>query len=227
MRITFGLLIIIGILSASCISDDFVDDRVDPVLRITNAVDSIGIDSSYSFEFMYLNNVGQEESIEADWSSSDPDIISITSNGVATAHAGGSAEITLEYSDSEGSVSDSKVVGVGERTVVEEVTGRKGSVATTTFYKLEGDFTLESNGSSGVLLSFGDDYEASSALPGLFVYLSNNPNTISGALEIQAVDVFKGAHSYNIPDVGLDDYGYVLYFCKPFNVKVGHGQIEE
>lgn len=227
MRKLLSGICLLSILIAGCIGDDFVDDRVDPVLRITNPIDSIAIDSSYTFELMYLNNVGMEESIEAEWTSSDPNIISISSNGVASAIGAGSAEITVEYSDEEGTISDSNVIGVGERTVVEESEGKHGSVATTTFYTLQGDFTLTPNDDSGVVLAFGDDYEASTALPGLYVYLSNNPNTISGAREIQAVEVFEGAHSYEIPDVGLEDYGYVLYFCKPFNVKVGHGQIED
>ena len=52
-------------LMASCIGNDYVDDRVDPILRITNPIDSIAIDSSYQFEYRYLNNVGTEEQVKA------------------------------------------------------------------------------------------------------------------------------------------------------------------
>ena len=216
-----------ALLLVACIGDDFVDDRVDPVIRIVNPIDSMAVDSSYSFDLLYLNNVGAEEEIEADWSSSDEAIITINSQGVARALAPGAAEISVEYTSGDVSASDSKVVGVGERTVETESTGKKGQVNTTSSYKLTGAFTMELDASNNVVIAFGDDYEASTALPGLFVYLSNNPNTISDALELQAVEVFDGAHSYTVPNVGLDDYGYVLYFCKPFNVKVGHGQIED
>ena len=45
-------------------------------------------------------------------------------------------------------------------------------------------------------------------------------------LEIGAVEVFKGAHSYILEgDIPLNQYDYLLYYCKPFNVKVGDGPI--
>ncbi|MEM9549152.1 MAG: hypothetical protein AAGA77_24405, partial [Bacteroidota bacterium] len=62
-------------------------------------------------------------------------------------------------------------------------------------------------------------------LPGLYVYLTNNRNTTANALEIGAVEVFNGAHTYTVEDVGINDYKFLLYFCKPFNVKVGDGEI--
>ena len=45
------------------------------------------------------------------------------------------------------------------------------------------------------------------------------------AFEIGRVATFSGVHSYTIPNKGINDYNYIVYFCKPFNVKVGHGQI--
>jgi hypothetical protein len=95
---------------------------------------------------------------------------------------------------------------------------------TTSSYELKGDFVLKEEG--GVLkLSFASNYQASTALPGLFIYLTNNPSTSSGAFEIGAVTEFEGAHSYDLPNsIDLMDYEYVLYFCKPFNAKVGDGQ---
>ncbi len=227
MKVTVIFVSLLILLMNACVGDDFVDDRVDPILRITNPVDSIAIDSSFQFEIIYLNNVGKEEEIKADWFSSNEEIISISSDGLATAMEAGSAEIRVEYNSEEGLLVEEMTVAVGARTVVEEAGARSGLVSTTSSYKLTGEFTMELNGDGDLVLAFGDDYEASTALPGLFIYLSNNPNTISGAHEIQAVEVFDGAHSYTVSDIGLDDYGYVLYFCKPFNVKVGHGEIEE
>lgn len=210
-----------------CIGDDFVDDRVDPVIRITNPIDSLAIDSTYKFEVLYLNNVGQEEDVEAEWSSSDETIITITKQGLAKAVAPGTSEIGVDYVDGDGSTSDTKLVGVGGRTIASEVVGKMGQVNTSSSYKLTGAFTMEVDDSENLIIKFGNDYEASTALPGLYVYLTNNPSTTNGAYEIQAVDVFEGAHTYSVPDIGLDDYSYLLYFCKPFNVKVGDGKIED
>ena len=89
---------------------------------------------------------------------------------------------------------------------------------------LEGSFTLEQVGDD-LLLEFADDYRASSALPGLYIYMTNNKNTNANALEIDAVETFNGAHSYTIQNVGINDYKFLLYYCKPFNVKVGDGDI--
>ena len=72
---------------------------------------------------------------------------------------------------------------------------------------------------------FGDDYQASTSLPGLYVYLTNNPATANNAFEIGRVEIFNGAHSYRISGVGLNEYDYLLYWCKPFSVKVGDGEI--
>ena len=108
--------------------------------------------------------------------------------------------------------------------VVENPTNGSGTIVSTSSYKLEGDFSLsETNGT--LTLSFVDNYEASSALPGLYVYLTNNPNSINDALEIGKVEVFKGAHSYEIDNTSITAFDYVLYFCKPFRVKVGDGKI--
>ncbi|WP_235296957.1 Ig-like domain-containing protein [Portibacter marinus] len=225
---TTVILFFISIFFFSCIGDDFIDDRVDPILRITNPIDSIALDSTYQFQISFLNYVGKEEEVEAEWTSSDETIIQVDQMGLASAKSPGSAEITAEYTDLEGTlVTDSRTVGVGERTVKEQTKGKKGLVSTTSTYKLTGEFTLTSNDDGSIELAFFDDYEASTALPGLYVYLTNNPSTISGALEIQAVEVFEGAHTYTIENVELEQYGYVLYFCKPFNVKVGHGEIED
>jgi len=105
-------------------------------------------------------------------------------------------------------------------------TSISGTINTTSSYKLTGSFTFsESAQSSDLELKLDDDYCASTALPGLYVYLSNNRNNISSGLEIGAVEVFSGAHTYNIPNTGINDYSFIVYFCKPFNVKVGDGEL--
>ena len=220
----FALAALIGILLIGCIKDDFVDDATDPMLRITTLVDTLGTNTSYQFEYMYLNGIGREETVPVTWNSSDTSAITIDENGLAWANDTGWAYISVEYLGDTIPLKDSLLVTVGEETVVTPLQ-RSGVVNTTSTYALSGNFVLTSNGSD-LELQFASNYEASSALPGLFIYLSNNPNTNVDALEIGAVTEFSGAHSYTIPNTGILDYQYVLYFCKPFNVKVGHGEIE-
>ena len=150
-------------------------------------------------------------------------IISIADDGLVQALQEGSSTISVEYDNGLGILKDSITVHVGLETVIAPQQ-KSGTIATTSTYALSGDFTLSEEGNN-IILEFADNYNASTALPGLYVYLSNNQNTIANAIEIDRVQVFSGAHAYTIPNVGINDYKYVLYFCKPFNIKVGDGEI--
>jgi len=216
--LSFGLCLL-----SACIKDDFVEDRVDPVLRITTTVDTIEIDTDFQFEEMYLNLIGQEEEVTATWKSADASIISIDDSGLATALMMGSTIISVEYDDGATILTAAMTVVVGQSTVISNPS-TSGSIATTSSYDLQGDFEYKET-ATGVELIFADNYEASTALPGLYIYLSNNRNSVANALEISAVEVFNGAHEYSIEGVGFNDFQYILYFCKPFNVKVGDGEL--
>jgi len=216
-RFFLGLIILISL--AGCIGDDFVDDEVDPVLRITTLVDTIEINTSFQFEHSFFDNIGQEQNVTANWSSSDPDIISIDENGLATAINEGSATLKSEVNFDGVTVSDEHTVVVGQSTI-STLQMTSGQINTTTFYTLEGDFNFNET-EEGVEIIVMDNYVASADLPDLRIYLSNNRNSIANALEIGRVEVFSGAHSYDIPGVGFSDFQFIIYFCKPFNVKVG------
>jgi hypothetical protein len=214
----------------SCVGEDIVDDYVQPVIRIQNIASSIEAGTNHQFGMQFVNNVGQMEEVTGEWSSADTETLTITNAGLASAIAEGSTTISLSYTDQFGeTASVSEVINVGPSTViVEEPMMRSGTVSTTSSYDLTGEFSLsEIPDTEDLKLSFGGDYVADDGLPGLYVYLSNNPNSVSGALEIGPVEVFEGAHDYTISGLDITTYAYVLYFCKPFNVKVGHGDIEE
>ncbi len=217
------LISFLALLMTACIKDDFVDDKVDPLLRIISAIDTIEINTTYQFESKYLNNVGNEEDVDVIWSSSDPSIIEISANGLAFAKTEGQAIISVSLGNDTSSLMDSAEVNVGDNTIkIKQFS--MGTIRTTSSYKLEGDFELKEQ-ENGLNLSFADNYSASTALPGLFVYFSNNKNSIANAFEIGSVEVFNGAHSYELVGVGFSDYKYIVYFCKPFNVKVGDGEL--
>lgn len=223
-------LVFITFLFGGCIGDDIIYDTVPESLRIINPLDTLAVGDTYTFNLLFTNNVGLEESREASWSSSDPGVLLIDNLGVATGMSKGQATVTatVELAD-QSPLSVSRLIVVDEETVEQEPGDdtRQGTIRTTSNYVLKGSFQLQKNGTN-LLVEIFEDYEATSALPGLYVYLTNNPNTTQGALEIGAVDVFKGAHSYTIGgDIPLNQYTYLLYYCKPFNVKVGDGEIGE
>jgi len=213
-----------ALLLNACVGDDFVDDAIDPVLRITSNIDTIQVGELYQLEATYLNNIGQEENVELIWESSNPDILSIDNSGLANPLKEGNTTITATLNDGTNSLSDQIDIVVGQETVVQEAQSRTGSIQVTSNYILEGNFELsEENG--GLKLSIDDSYKASAGLPGLYIYLTNNPTTISNAYEIGMVNTFEGAHEFIIADnVGINDYSHVLYFCKPFNIKIGDGE---
>jgi len=231
MRISFKYLFYLLLLSPlvffSCIGDDIIDDEVDPVLNIINPIDTLAFDSSYQFKIQYFNNIGREEiASNINWSSSDATIISVDDKGLAKAMGEGGAVIRASTMLDGKSIGDQIFVNVGEKTNEVSTDERTGSLTTKSSYELEGDFTLSMvNGK--LVLALAENYKTTDVLPGLYIYLANNPNTNNGAFEIGEVTIFSGAHSYTIGSgVEINDYAYVLYYCKPFSAKVGEGKFD-
>ena len=115
---------------------------------------------------------------------------------------------------------------VDDDVVVTAPQSYQGTIRTTSSYELTGSYEYGLNDAGQLVLNIGDDYLASTAIPRLFVYLSNNPNSPSGVDLIAEVTVFSGAHSYVLPSsIDISDYKYILYWCKPFIVKAGDSTI--
>ena len=225
MKKTLFQLILPIFFLAGCIGDDIIFDTVTEAVRIQNPLDSLALGESFQFEATFFNNVGFEESATLLWESSDPTILSITPTGLATGLQKGMVFVKASLQENP-EIRDSMEVFVASETVGNVVGERTGSLNTTSSYALQGDFVLKEDRGS-LVLEFGDDYKASSALPGLYLYMTNNPNTVTNSVEIGEVKVFNGAHSYEIPSsVSIDEYEYLLYYCKPFNVKVGDGKFD-
>ncbi len=222
IRLAAALIVLLSI--HACIGDDILDDAVPESVTITAAVDTIGKGDAFQFEARFFNNIGVEEFRPVKWASSAPALLAIDQNGLATGLEKGTAIITAEVEiPGKPAVSDAVEVVIAEKTSTGTGDQRTGKLKATSNYTLTGDFTMEKQGAD-LILSLAADFKASSSLPGLYVYLSNNPNSIAGALEIGLTKTFEGAHSYTIPgNIGLNDYAHLLYYCKPFNVKVGEG----
>lgn len=217
----FILAVAIGLIG--CIKDDFVDDFISPQLRITSSIDTLEIGTSFQLEQLFLDNTGSQVTTDVEWESSNTAVLSIDAAGLITAEDFGEATITASTSANGETYTDDIAIVVGENTVI-TVEERFGNIETTSSYVLTGSFTMTAN-DTGFSLDFANNYAASTALPGLYVYLSNNPNSIADAYEIGAVETFLGEHSYQISGVNINEFNYLVYFCAPFNVKVGDGTI--
>jgi hypothetical protein len=198
---------------------------VTPTITITNGISQITALTNYQLEISYRDEMGNEVTPPPLlWESTNNEILSVDGAGNIEALTPGTATLTVSALVSTSIITSQSFIYVIEP-IVAMVTSFSGELVSKSNYKLEGGFTL-SEESSGLILSFDGDYEASTALPGLYLYLSNNANTTSGAYEVGAVTVFKGAHSYTLDSsFELMDYQYILFWCKPFNVKVGEAKI--
>jgi hypothetical protein len=210
----------------SCIGEDIIDDTVEERLVAGNPINTLGVNRFHNLDVRYFNSVGQREGRLITYTSSDPEVATVNSAGVLAGRSEGETTITYSVTTAEDRLSESFLLTVVNDAVDESVTEKSGTIITTSSYLLEGEFVLSKvEGSEDILLSIDESYRASTALPGLYLYLTNNPFTPNGALEIGPVEVFSGAHEYTIPNTGLNDYNYLLYWCKPFVVKVGEGEI--
>ena len=227
----FLFLFLISYSVTACIGDDIIMDMVEEQLRIIMMPSTIAAGDTFQFAARFTNNIGRTEEGKVEWSSSDESLLTIDQTGEATAIQAGEVIVTASVPlNNKAALKEMIPVTISSTpsttTVAEVITGNRiGTIQTTSSYKLEGDFTLkEINGN--LVIEVADNYEASTALPGLYVYLTNNPNTNTNALEIGAVEIFEGAHSYELTGIGINDYDYLLYYCKPFGVKVGDGEIK-
>ncbi len=217
------LLLIFPLAFFGCIGEDIIQDEIPPEVRLVNVPTSIELGTTFQLSISAFNNIGMNTEIEsAVWSSSNEMVLTVDQMGLATAHAIGTSIVTVSGLIDGEMVSESVEIEVGEETVFMDL--RDGNIRTTSSYILKGDFEMYME-EGELVIEFFDDYVADDGLPGLYVYLTNNPSTVANAYEIGAVTKFSGAHTYQLSDVDLFDYDYLLYYCKPFNVKVGDGEI--
>ena len=209
-----------------CIGDDVIDDRVPEMVLITNLIDTLQVGDIYQFNARYFDNIGREKVANVIWSSSDPTIITVNNTGEVKGIAEGIADVIAAVEGIEGRIENkiAIVVSESETSIVQEI--RVGEIKTTSSYVLEGNFELVQN-RNDLVLTLLDDFRTTEALPGLYVYLGNNPSSISNAFEIGPITQFSGRHSYTISNIDLFQYQYVLFWCKPFGVKVGEGIFSE
>jgi len=212
------------LLLVSCIDEDVIDDVVPINLRITSqSLDTLGVGDDYQFEAMYTNNVGMEEEVVLNWSSKNTAVADIdASTGLASGISIGNTFIHVSYTEGSVTLEDSIEILVGTTTTLLADTLR-GSFSGC--YDIRGDFELTQEGND-VVIKLLSNYSHDGAAPGPYLYLSNNANSNSGAIEVGNVDA-TGSHTFTVNNVGLYDYQYLLVWCKPFKIKIGDGEIGE
>lgn len=205
----------------ACIGYDIVDDRVPPRVSIKNPIDSLKVGDTYQFEAKFYDESGTESPALIIWRSTNNEVVSISIDGFATALQAGQTEIIARYQMAE----DTLFLVCAANDVVESPKIRSANLTKVSSYPLEGIATLEEESDGSLYLRFSNGFKTTSSLPGLYVYLSNNVNSKANAYEVGAVTQFEGAQEYPLPgSISLNDYDFVLFYCKPFNVPVGNGE---
>ncbi|MCT4630730.1 Ig-like domain-containing protein [Winogradskyella sp.] len=221
---TFLLLLLVF----NCIGEDVINDTVEAELRILNNIENLSVSESHQFNISFFNNVGEEEPITVSWTSSNTSVAVITQEGLLSGVSEGETTISVSAQYNNTLVENSTIVTIVDGEVINLPNEKSGNIVTTSSYALSGSFTLtEIENTENLLLSFSDDYNASTSLPGLYLYLTNNPNSIANAQSLGPVSVFNGSHTYTIDNTGINDFSYLLYWCEPFGVKVGGGTIND
>ena len=110
---------VFAILVSSCISDDFIDDMIEPRIRILSNIEQIPVGETVQLQAEYLNNVGILESVGINWTSSNEDILIVSETGELTALELGESIITAEYDNGDFVATDSILVKTGSANIIE------------------------------------------------------------------------------------------------------------
>lgn len=152
------------------------------------------------------------------WTSNNESVASVDDSGLVTGISDGAVRI----SGSADGVSGFIDLFVGDASSL----SRMGSFEGLNGYRASGEVTLMVNDNGGLTMVLADNFSAQNG-PGLYFYLSNQPNRISGGVELGEVRSVSGADSYSVPDgVELDDFNHVVLYCKPFGVGFGTAELD-
>ena len=175
---------------------------------------TVAVDGMIQLSAVAKNAAGTEvDGITFTWKSNDEALLEITQNGKITGKANGTTTVTAS---ADGISSPALKIMVGATNT------RTGTFKGLGGYSAKGTAELAAG-----TLSFSSDF-ASDNGPGLFIYLTKSASSISGSVELGAIASNKGAQTYAVPStVGLNDYDFVLIYCKPFGVPFGVAELQK
>ena len=222
MQWRLGLLMMLLSFGA-CIGTDVLDW---PVLEervvIATRLQALALGESRQLRAEYYDTLGMLMNREVTWSSSQPELLSVTPQGRATAHMEGLVVVTAQV----GTAMDTLHVRAGGAT--EEMNPeRRASFQGLGNYTVSGTGILEQMPDSTLELRFTASFSASNG-PGLHVYLSNSNGGVAGGVDLGELKRNSGAQTYAVPaSVTLNSYNYIIIHCQPFNVPFGYGEFQE
>lgn len=214
-----------AILYSSCIGTDLVEETEVPeqVLISTN-ISSIKVGEDIQLKAFYTNIFGITEDKQVIWSTNAPDILSITTAGLAKGITQGDAFIEASV----GNVVTTRTIKVTkDSTPSIGVSTRSGTFmsAGAGSYTVTGNVVVTTENSKSKI-EVNDNFKASIG-PSLFLMLTNhtngsymvmnnNPviNGISAQISTARLTKFSGEMSWEVPaGVDVNNYKYALLYC--------------
>lgn len=154
------------------------------------------------------------------WTSNNTSVATVDQNGLVTGVADGLVTITAS-TNNVNSQAYQLTIGNGGSSQA----SRKGQFGGANGYSVSGEATLEAAG-NGVKLVLGSNFSSQNG-PGLYVYLSNSASSVSGGVELGKLRKNSGTDEYTIDNVSLDQYNFVLIYCKPFGATFGAAEFNQ
>lgn len=210
---------------SSCIGTDLIEETEVPeqVLISTN-ISSIKIGDDVQFGAVYTNKYGMTENKQIIWSTSTPEIASVTSSGLVSALKAGDAVIKANAANAE----SFRIIKVSADPVTETgIKTRSGTFmsAGSGSYTVAGDVLITTqDGKSKITVK--DNFKASigpslyllltNHTNGSYMVMNNNPavNGTSAQISLTRLTNFQGEMTWDVPTgVDLKNYKYALLYC--------------
>lgn len=181
----------------------------------------IGVGQQSSLTILITDLQGNTiEGLDVLWESSHPEVLAIDQEGNMSGLNNGVSKVKAFVN---GLMSN-------ELTIIVGTTSRTGTFQGANGYNASGTTNLFFNAQGQLMLSLSSNFSTDFAL-GTFIYLSNSTSgsaTGASGVELQGITA-GGAHTFNVaaidPEIGINDYQYVIVLCKPASITFGFAQL--
>lgn len=212
-------------LLSSCIGTDLVEEtEVPEQVIITTNISSIKIGNEVQMVAFYTNVFGITEDQQIIWSTSTPELINISENGLVKGIQQGDAIIEARV----GAVFTTRTIQVSldsnSNTVISTRSGTFRSAGAGS-YTVAGDVMIVTEGGKSKIV-VSENFKSSigpslylmltNHTNGSYMVMNNNPviNGTSAQISTSRITKFSGSMTWDVP-VGVDvkNYKYVMLYC--------------
>ncbi len=200
-----------------------VQDRVEPVVVIVTENTNIDSGTQLTLEAVFNDNTGQvNNNVSVVWNSSNTSIATINNN-VLTGVAEGTVTVTASVTFESMTYTSSFEVTVNEVVLI----SASGQFGNANGYSTSGDVTVTLDGDKIVVTTAANFRAArASRVP---MYLTNNPNSISGSVLLVAGNVNRqsGELRFEVDANGAspEDFRYIIQWCSSISTTVGIAEL--